>query len=176
MTTPSAPEADSRGDLFFDAVTLSNFALIGRLDILVARYGARGRVGPEVLDELLDGIAAGYDRLGDVETALDAGSLADAPPLSAEERRIYRELLRTLAPGEASCIARAISRGGVVVTDDRAARASAREHGVACTGTVGILKACCVDGTLRPSEADSILEAMVEGGYYGPVRRISDLL
>ena len=46
--------------LFFDTVTLSNFRLAGRLDLLITRYGARARVTPEVLDEVTDGVVAGF--------------------------------------------------------------------------------------------------------------------
>jgi predicted nucleic acid-binding protein len=176
MTTPTTPEPAAGVDLYFDTVTLGNFALAGRLDILVNRYGTRARVGPEVLDEVLDGIAAGYEALAGIEAAVDDGSLGDAPALSAEERQLYRQLLRTLAPGEASCITRARRRTGIVATDDRAARATAREHGVACTGTIGILKACCLDGVLAASQADAVLESMVEAGFFAPVRNISGLL
>jgi predicted nucleic acid-binding protein len=167
---------EDRGDLFFDTVTLSNFALAGRLDLLIRRYGPRARVTPEVLDEVLEGIVVGYDALKDIEAAVEKRSLGSTGTLSAEERGIYRELLRVLAPGEASCIACAKARGGIVVTDDRTARACSRDHGVAFTGTVGILKASCLEGTLAPDEADAILQAMVDAGYFSPVRRISDLL
>lgn len=170
------PEVGPRGDLFFDTVTLSNFALAGRLDLLAARYGVRARVTPEVLDEVIAGTAVGYSDLRAVEAAIEAGGLGNAGNLSSEERGTYRELLRTLSPGEASCIACAKARGGMVVTDDRAARSTCRAHGVGFTGTIGILKACCRDGTLSPEEADRALAAMVDAGYYSPVRRISDLL
>ena len=50
------------------------------------------------------------------------------------------------------------------------------EQGVRFTGTVGILKACCLDGTLSLVDADAILQTMVAAGYHAPVRRISDLV
>jgi predicted nucleic acid-binding protein len=167
---------EDRGDLFFDTVTLSNFALAGRLDLLLQRYGPRARVTPEVLDEVLEGIVVGYDALKDIEAAVESGSLGSTATLSAEERGIYRELLRVFSPGEASCIACAKARGGIVVTDDRTARERSRDHGVAFTGTIGILKAPCLEGALAPDEADAVLKAMVDTGYFSPVRRISDLL
>ena len=90
------------------------------------------------------------------------------------ERQIYRELLRILAPGEAACIACAKGRGGVVATDDRVARNCCLERGIRFTGTLGILKACCVDRTLSPEAADTLLLAMIKAGYHFPVHRISD--
>ena len=82
---------------------------------------------------------------------------------------------RALAPGEASCIAHAAAHGGIVVTDDRTARVCCKERNIVCTGTIGILKACTMDGTLTGDEADAILHAMVDASYYAPVQNISDL-
>jgi predicted nucleic acid-binding protein len=165
------------GNYFFDTVTLSNFALVGRLDLLVARYGKRAVLTPEVLDEVTDGVVAGYRALSAIESAVDDGAVGLSGPLvSAAERRTYRELLRNVAPGEASCIAHACEHGGIVVTDDHTARQCCRDRNVPTTGTIGILKAFCVDGTLAPQEADGILEAMIDAGYYSPVQRISSLI
>ena len=152
---------DDLPGLFVDTITLSNFALAGRLDILIKRFDARLLVTLEVRDEVSDGIIAGFHELHEIETAIIEKEFSKASPLTEEERETYRELLRTMGPGEASCIASAVSRGGIVVTDDRMAREVCTERGVACTGTIGILKACCVDGTLEHSEADVILLAMI---------------
>jgi predicted nucleic acid-binding protein len=168
--------SDRSGDFFFDTVALSNFALAGQLDLLVKRYGPRAHITAEVLNEVLEGIVAGYPALRAVEVALEERKLSDAGTLTAEERRIYRELLRTLAPGEASSIACAKVRSGTVVTDDRAARGCCGERDVRVTGTIGILKACVQDGTLAAEQADAILRSMIDAGYFSPVRRISDLL
>lgn len=172
--TPIVP--DEAADFFFDTVTLSNFTLVGRLDLLAERYGPRATVTPEVLAEVIEGIAAGFDGLRAIEAAVREGTLGCGGMLSAEERDAYRGLIRLLSPGEASCIACAKTRGGTVVTDDRAARGCCAERGIPLTGTIGILKACCRDGALVPDEADALLAAMVAAGYYSPVRRISDLL
>jgi predicted nucleic acid-binding protein len=114
--------------------------------------------------------------LGGIEAAVSEGRLGRATSLAAGEREVYRELLRILGSGEASCIACAKARGGVVVTDDKTARDCCAERGVAFTGTIGILKACALDGTLSPGAADAVLQAMIDAGYYSPVTRISGLL
>ncbi len=167
---------ERRVDCYFDTVTLSNFALARRLDILTSRYGSRAKVTGEVLDEVSDGLVAGYAALAGIEHAVGSHEFGTARPLAADERELYRRLIRRLAPGEASCITCAKHRGGIVVTDDRAARDCCAEQGVRFTGTVGILKACCQDGTLTLADADAILQAMVAAGYHSPVRRISDLV
>lgn len=158
---------------YLDTVTLSNFALSDRLDLLIARYGRRAIITPQVLDEIADGIVAGYSELRKVETAVAGGKFRGAEGFSAKERDIYLERLRTLSPGEASCITLAQSRGGVVATDDRTARNTCFDNGVPFTGTIGILKACVLDGVLSLQEADDVLRAMTRSGYHSPVRRIS---
>ena len=159
---------------YFDTVTLCNFAL--RLDLLIARYGFRIQITPPVLDEVADGIAAGYSALQEIEDAVTTGMFGQSGILSDQEREIFRDLLRTLSQGEASCIACAQSRGGIVVTDDKSARACCLERDVKFTGTIGILKACCRDGMITPREADTVLQSMVDAGYFSPVRNISGLL
>lgn len=167
---------DGAGVWFFDTVTLSNFALVQRMDLLVSRYGRRAQLTPEVLDEVSEGVAAGYAALRAIEEAVAAGDLGIADPLTPDERVIYRGLLRNLSPGEASCIVCAKARGGVVVADDLAARSCCAEHGVKFTGTIGILKALCLDGSMTPATADSILRSMVSEGYRSPVARVSDFV
>lgn len=176
MSPSRSPVTERPADVFFDTVTLSNFALAGRLDIITGRYGQRACVTPEVLDEVLEGIAVSYGALSAIETALGEGSLGSTGALSKEELDIYRDLLRSLGPGQASCVACAKTRGGIVATDDRAARSSCANLRVAFTGTIGILIACCRDRTLASADADAILQAMVDAGYFSPVRRITDLL
>jgi predicted nucleic acid-binding protein len=166
----------SKENYLFDTVALSNFALAGRFELLVARYGKRAIITPEVLDEVTDGVIAGYFALSEIERAVEEGRLSRSSPLpTAAERQTYRELLRCLGSGEASCIAHAVEHGGVIVTDDGTARQCCNERGIAFTGTIGILKACSMDGALSPEEADKILQSMITAGYYSPVQRISDL-
>lgn len=168
------PEAST--SYYFDTVTLCNFAFANRLDLLITRYGSQIQLTPPVLDELLDGIATGYSILQNIDQAVNAGTIGQAGVLNNRERNLFRQLLNILSPGEASCIACAQTRGGIVVTDDKAARDYCREQDVKCTGTIGILKASCRDNLLTPQEADAVLQTMVDAGYFSPVRNISGLL
>ncbi|NQU38831.1 MAG: hypothetical protein HQ523_02655 [Lentisphaerae bacterium] len=161
---------------FFDTVSLSNFALAGRIDLLVSRYGARAQLTEEVRDEITDGIVAGHFALRLIEEAISANHFSAATPMSVSERNTYREILRVLSPGEASCIACARARKGVVVTDDRAARECCASIDIPFTGTTGILVACCRDQSLLSEAADAILQTMTAAGYYAPINRISDLV
>ena len=161
---------------YLDTVVLSNFTLAGRLDVLIRRYGKRAHLTQEVLGEISDGVAAGYAALRAVEDAVAARDLSSAKPLTVEERPLFGDLLRPLSSGEASCLACAQIRGGIVATDDRAARSACDDRRIPCTGTIGILRACCRDGSLSATEADAALQAMVDAGFYSPVRWLSDLV
>jgi len=166
---------DNSAAFFFDAVVLSNFALIDQFHLLVNRYGAGAFVTGEVLDEITIGISAGYVKLQNILSAIEREAMRHTY-LSIQERGSYAQFLGHLNSGEASCIACAVSRGGMVATDDRAARTACTDHKLEVTGTVGILKALCTDTTVTPDEADGALQAMVDQGFYSPVRRITDIL
>ena len=162
--------------LFFDTVTLANFALGGALGLLVDRYGTSLHVTEQVRMELAAGRTGGYTELQAVEVALSTGAIMPAGPMDATERGLFAELLRSFGAGEASCIALADQRGGGVVTDDRTARRRCAGHGIPVTGTIGILQALCADRTVSVEEADALLARMVDSGFYSPIRRISDLI
>ena len=160
---------------YFDSVSLSNFALTHQLDLLLRRYPA-GRlfVTAQVVDELLNGIQAGHHALKAVLTALERGDICQML-LSVPEFRRYQSLLSTLGSGEASLLALAERRKGVVVTDDRHARSLCRELRIPVTGTLGILKAACGEGMLTVAEADKLLADMIRHGFYSPVRKLAEL-
>ena len=159
----------------FDTVTLGNFALSESLDLLVRRYGGSLLVTGEVLDEIAAGVAAGYCVLSAIDERVRSGQFSQTA-LDVQERVVFGELLRHLGAGEASCIAVAAGRNGVVVTDDRAARASCVGRKVPFTGTIGILKASCLDGLIAVDEAEHALAAMIRHGFYAPVSRMRDIL
>lgn len=159
---------------FFDCVSLSNFALSDVLPLLVKRYAGRMGVTVQVADEISEGVRAGYAKLEGLLDLLNAGTIDLITPTVAEHRR-YRDLLRTLSEGEASAIAVAVERGGVVVTDDQAARMVCQNKRIPFTGTLGILQACVHDKLVRADEADNILARMIAAGFYSPVKRVSDL-
>ena len=67
-------------------------------------------------------------------------------------------------------------RNGLLVTDDRSARAQARRLGVAVTGTIGILIRLVRDDHLTLDTADELLGAMITAGFRSPVLRLDDAL
>jgi hypothetical protein len=91
---------------FFDSVTLSNFALVGRMDILSDRYRRQGFVTTQVVDELTRGAAAGHAPLADCLDLVDQG-VFHAVTLDKTERHTFRQIIGHLGEGEAGTIAAA---------------------------------------------------------------------
>ena len=161
---------------YFDTVTLSNFALCGKFELLVGRYGLSLVLTEQVRVELSHGRSGGYAELEQIENELTKGRISIAAVMSSPEAILFGELISAIGSGEAACIAMAKHRGGVVVTDDLLARRTCASYGVRVSGTIGILKAMCLDQVIVPAAADALLTEMAAKGFYSPVRRISDLL
>jgi len=156
---------------FFDSVTLSNFALVGRMNILAARYRTRGFVTTQVVDELTAGVDAGYASLSDCLDLVNRGTIQTIA-LDATERVTFQQLIGNLGQGEAGTIAAALHRQGVVVTDDLAARRTCSDMGIPITGTIGILQAVVHDRGLTLAIANELLHKMIEAGFRSPVDRL----
>ena len=135
---------------------------------------------PQVGDELRKGVNAGYSYLEAVlqqlETVGPEGWFRIPVPQSATEHRLRSEFDQSLDPGEASCLALAISRGLTFVTDDLAARRLAEARGVPLTGTLGILIELVRQGALPLEEANAMLSAMIERRYRSPVDGLDELV
>ena len=167
-------------DYIFDTTVLSNFAVVGRTDLLETRYRDLAFTTVAVADELRRGFKAGYGYLESVlrqlETINPDGWLRLLDPISPAEYRLRTELDQVLDPGEASCLALAVSRGLTLATDDLAARRLAQERKVPLTGTCGILIALVRQQTLPLAEANAILMTMIQRHYRAPVDRLDDLI
>lgn len=160
---------------FIDTMVISNFALAEKSSILSLRYGRNLKIPQEVYQEILNGIDRGHSKLSVIVQSVNKKQ-HEKIDLSNEEKKEYLLLLRTLGPGESACIAAALFRKGIVISDDRLARNICREKNIPCSGSIGILKASYLDKTLELSEADMILNRMIDNGFYSPVRSISDIL
>jgi predicted nucleic acid-binding protein len=167
-------------EYIFDTTVLSNPAAAKRLDLLEKRYRKVALTTVEVSDELRKGLQAGYEYLEDalrqIESIGPDGWLRIVAPESAAEHHLRGEFDLLLDSGEASCLALAISRGLILVTDDLAARQLAQERDVPLAGTVGILLVLVRDGLLPLPEANAILAEMIERRYRSPVDRLDELL
>jgi len=167
-------------DYIFNTTALSNFAAIGRLDLLADRYRGQAFTTVEVGDELRRGFHAGYTYLEAVwqqlETVSPSGWLRILSPESTVEHTLRAEFDELLDPGEASCLTLAISHQLVFVTDDLTARRLATARNVALTGTLGILIALVRTNALSLSEANEILATMIQRRYHAPVDRLDGLI
>ncbi len=165
----------NRRKLWFDTVVLSNFLFADSLPWLIDRYQGRILVTSAVLDEIAQGIACGYGELNAAYSYLGPKKIVHYS-LTPKELKKIAYFRRYLGAGEASCLACALSRGGIVVTDDRKARAACKENNIQYTGTVGILSAAATGGSLSADEADAMLERMKKHGFYSPVSSIKDIV
>ena len=167
-------------EYIFDTTVLSNFAAIAQMALLEKLYRGLAWTTLMVSDEIRRGLDAGYQHLQAVEQQLTttnpAGWLRVLTLEKPDEQRLYVDLGRSLDPGEASCLALAISRGLILATDDLAARRLATGHGVPLTGTLGILIRLVREHQLSLETANRFLADMIAMRYRSPVKTLDDLI
>ena len=135
-----------------DNTVLSNFALVGRPELLQSALSETGATVREVLVEYEAGLHVG--RLPPVDW-----SWLSVLEISETERAMYERFQARLGRGEAACLALAAVRGHRVVTDDRTAREMAMQMRIPISGTVGLLVRLVDLKRLSLSEADDLLAA-----------------
>jgi predicted nucleic acid-binding protein len=164
----------------FDTTLLSNFAIVEQVGLLETLYRDIACTTLMVVEELQQGLYAGYHQLQSVEQILTPFHTAGwLPVLSlerAEEKRLYAQLSPPLASGEASCLAIAITREFVLGSDDLAARRMATGRNVHLTGTIGILIRAVREGYCALPKANDMLAQMIAQRYRAPVARLDDLI
>ena len=155
--------------VLLDNTVLTNFALVGRTDLVMRLWPTAACTTSSVLDEYGAGAASGL---------LPADAWTDLPvvTLTEEETAFAASLSPRLGAGERTCLAVALHRQGLLVSDDLDARRAAREHGVPKTGTIGILVLCVRRGHLSREEANALLTEMIALGYRSPVASLDPLL
>ncbi len=152
-----------------DNTVLTNLAIVGRPDLIALIWAGHASTTPEVMDEYRVASEAGllptaaWDSLRVVAMTGNEVDAADA-------------LSRRLGAGERSCLAVALQRGALVLTDDADARAAARRLGVPVSGTLGVPALAVRRGHLTLAEGDRLLAAMVAAGYRSPVEKLDALI
>lgn len=154
--------------VLLDNTVLSNFGLVGRIELLTTALGNQVATTLQVIDEFNNGVAR--DRLPKIK--LDWLEVIN---LEAEEEILYQELLNRVNAGEAACLAVASQRNGRILTDDRDARKLAAQLKIPVSGTLGILLRLVQIDALTPSEANEILGRMISKGYRSPVQKLQEL-
>jgi predicted nucleic acid-binding protein len=145
-----------------DNTVLSNFALVGKPELLHDGLSDTAVTTRQVMDEFLAGVAKG--RLP--ETRWDWLPILE---LTVDEQTHFEQLLQRLNAGEASCLAIAAGRQSRVLTDHRDARKLAAQLRVPISGTLGVLLYLVERKRLSLGEANQLLREMVTKGYRSPV-------
>lgn len=161
------------GGVFLDTCTLSNFAVVDRLDLLDTRYGYRARWTETIRYE----VARGARKNAFLQKVLDATWLGEpieisaGPPVLAEIDRLRRALGGTNAEptkhlGEAEIIyyLETVERAGMFVTDDRPALDFARRRGVVALDSADVLGECYSQDEIGCPAAYRLLEEMADRG------------
>ena len=148
---------------------LSNFAVIGRLDLLIAGLDNLSPITTiYVRQEFLRGVKKGLFRESNIQWL-------EIVKLSSKEEIIYQNLCQRFGKGEASCLAIALERKITLATDDMKARKLILQFGGSVIGTLGILKRLTDKGILTITEGDKILGFMINEGYFSPIKTLLEL-
>mgnify|MGYP000035117842 FL=1 len=153
-----------------DNTVLSNFALIGREDILATLFENTFFTTEEVLEEL---------KRGEQRNVLPKRDWQWIRVLKIEvsqEEFLFRLFAEMLGKGESSCLSIAISRDLKVLTDDIDARKLAQRRGVPVSGTIGVLIEAVREGLLSIEEGNLMLSDMIEKGYFSPFETFDELI
>lgn len=150
-----------------DTRVLNNFAQIRRTDLLRAAYSDLSAPIP-VWNELERGVRRGSVPAGD-------WSWLKILDLTEREQARADEIGRELGSGEAACLAAAVSRGFLLLSDDWEARALGRSLGLEVSGTLGVLDILILKQILSLEEADTFLAEMIRRGFRSPYRSLREI-
>lgn len=162
-----------------NCTVISNFAAVGRLDVL------RDTAGPlylptEVYNEILDGQMAGYTFYDDIEQHIKPftpDGWLHLVTMTEEELQLSATLPAHLHQGECACLCIARLRGWGLLSDDRAAREQAEAWNILPSGTLGVLLLAIQDGRLAIDEGNALLAEMIDrANYRSPTIDLNTLL
>lgn len=162
-----------------NTTVISNFASIGRLDLLPQLLG-EVYLSTEVYAEIQDGLAEGHTFYAGIETHVHPltpqGWLRLTALDSDAELRLFGQLLESLHRGEAASLAIAAQRRWAFFTDDARARQIGRDLHVPISGTLGVLLQVVKAQFLSLAEANVLLDRMICAGYRSPYTDLVELI
>jgi predicted nucleic acid-binding protein len=162
-----------------NTTVISNFAAVGRLDLLKQVHG-RLYLPNQVYEEILDGLEEGYvfysAMEGQIYPLAETGWMELVSMIHDEELRIFQSLPRRLHHGEAACLAIAQHRTWALLTDDKLARKLALSRGVVVSGTLGVLTQAARRQLLTADQVDKVLGDMLARGYRSPFDSLKPFL
>jgi predicted nucleic acid-binding protein len=166
--------------ILINTTILSNFAAVGRLDLLQALYKTVLIAHP-VYEEIQRGWEEGYNFLADLEAHIfpfyPDGWLHLVGLEGQAELALYQTIPTKLHRGEAVSLTIAAQRGYQFLTDDQAARRYAAQMDVSVGGTLGILIQLIKREMLTLEAANEALRQMIiKAKYRSPVTDLGLLL
>ena len=154
--------------LIADTTVISNFFLIGRLDLL---EGIKDLCATkEVWDELESANKKGILEISQTDLKSEILRMNEA------EIESFLRLCSRFGRGEASCLAIALHRDAGIVTDDLDARRFAQRGNIPVSGSIGILVKCVTNGHLSLEQGNELLSRMIQKGFYSPVESLDRFL
>lgn len=155
--------------ILLDNTILTNFALVNRVDLVFKLWGTNCTTTTAVMTEYQTGVTSGL---------LPANAWIRLIPLMLDETetRFATSLPPRLGAGERTCIAVAVHRKALFVSDDRDARLAAKKNGIPVTGTLGVLASCVHEGYISLSEGNFLLTQMIKFGYRSPFASLDSLV
>lgn len=154
--------------LIADTTVISNFFLIGKLDLL---EGIKDLCATkEVWDELESANKKGILEISQTDLKSEILRMNEA------EIESFLRLCSRFGRGEASCLAIALHRDAGIVTDDLDARRFAQRGNIPVSGSIGILVKCVTNGHLSLEQGNELLSRMIQKGFYSPVESLDRFL
>lgn len=154
--------------VFLDNTILSNFALIGRIDLIYSLWPDVACTTRPVLEEY----QAGTQVSKLPEEAWEGLVLHE---LTDEETAQAAMLLPHLGAGERSCLAAAILQRAVFDSDDQQARKHASQVGLIVIGSIGILIRCVKKRLISKPAAQKLLDMMIMAHYHSPLTNLDEI-
>lgn len=155
--------------VFLDNTVLTNFALIGRPDLIFSIWPDIACTVTPVMEEYQTGV-----QTSNLPRKAWDGLLIHQ--LTDEESAMAASLPPKLGAGERACLAAAIMRQGVFASDDQQARKYALQAGVIAVGSVGILIRCIDKELISKPDAQALLDRMIAANYHSPISSLDDIM
>jgi predicted nucleic acid-binding protein len=153
---------------------LSNLASVNSLELLKGVF-ERVYLTPEVYREVENGVHLGRRYLEYIKLTVGVQDWLLMTDLERREIELYNSLKKKVDIGEASCLAIAIVRKWLFITDDRRARRIAERNNIKLSGTLGVLKLAVSQNLISKYEGNILLRTMIQNGYYSPVSELDDI-
>jgi len=150
-----------------DTCVYSNFALIGRFDVLERLYGRDLAITRLVVAE----IARGTSRLPGLGVGLEAvreGRLEVIDEIDPDELALMLNLPPKFSPADKTCIAVAVRRRWTLLTDEKAMLKECARRGAATLKTDDVLREAVRAGFLRTEDLSEIADVMERMANYRP--------